>query len=179
MSLHSAVFAVLFGLAEPAELPSLASFIRSRGMACSVFTAQFLLEACCKCGLADYALELMTADTLRSWMNMIRKGATITMEAWDDSFKPNQDWNHPWGAAPANIIPRGLFGIRPLKPGFAEFEADPKFCLENAFCRYPTIHGPIEIELFPDRIELTVPAGTRCLFRGAILTPGRHSVCRS
>ena len=179
MSLHSAVFAVLFGLAEPAELPSLASFIRSRGMACSVFTAQFLLEACCKCGLADYALELMTADTLRSWMNMIRKGATITMEAWDDSFKPNQDWNHPWGAAPANIIPRGLFGIRPLKPGFAEFEADPKSCLENAFCRYPTIHGPIEIELFPDRIELTVPAGTRCLFRGAILTPGRHSVCRS
>ena len=64
----------------------------------------------------------MTSDSLRSWMNMIRKGATMAMEAWDDTFKPNQDWNHPWGAAPANMIPRGLFGIRPLKPGFAEFE---------------------------------------------------------
>jgi hypothetical protein len=43
------------------------------------------------------------------------------MEAWDDSFKPNQDWNHPWGAAPGNIIVRHLAGIRPLEPGFKKF----------------------------------------------------------
>ena len=53
MSLHSAVFAVLFDVADPEEVPALASFIRSRGMACSVFVAQFLLEACFRCGLAD------------------------------------------------------------------------------------------------------------------------------
>lgn len=180
MSLHSAVFAVLFDIAEPGELPELASFIRSRGMACSVFAAQFLLEACYKCGLAGHALELMTADTLRSWMNMIRKGATITMEAWDDSIKPNQDWNHAWGAAPANIIPRGLFGIRPLKPGFAEFAVNPQpDGLETAFCRYPTIHGPVTVEILPDRINLTVPAGTLCRYRETILEPGCHSVARS
>jgi len=25
---------------------------------------------------------------------MLDKGATITMEAWDDTLKPNQDWTH-------------------------------------------------------------------------------------
>ena len=29
---------------------------------------------------------------------MIRVGSTITLEAWDNKFKPNQDWNHAWGA---------------------------------------------------------------------------------
>ena len=121
-SLHSAMFAIRFGVADAAEYPALVSVIRSRGMACSVYGAQFLLEACYRCGLADHALALMVGGGLRSWRNMLDKGATITMEAWDDSLKPNQDWNHAWGAAPANIIPRGLCGIRPLSPGFGMFD---------------------------------------------------------
>jgi hypothetical protein len=43
-------------------------------------------------------------------------GATITLEAWDDRFKPNQDWNHAWSAAPANLIPGRLMGITPAEP---------------------------------------------------------------
>ena len=25
-------------------------------------------------------------------------------------YKNNLDWNHAWGAVPANVIPRGLMG---------------------------------------------------------------------
>ncbi len=49
---------------------------------------------------------------------MIRIGSTITLEAWDNKYKNNLDWNHAWGAVPANVIPRGLWGIKPKTPGF-------------------------------------------------------------
>ncbi len=174
-SLHSAMFAIRFGVADAAEYPALVSVIRSRGMACSVYGAQFLLEACYRCGLADHALALMVGGGLRSWRNMLDKGATITMEAWDDSLKPNQDWNHAWGAAPANIIPRGLCGIRPLSPGFGMFDVNPQIAsLSSVSLRQPTKHGPIELEIQDGRMELAVPEGTRGIFRKQVLTPGKH-----
>lgn len=160
-SLHGNMFAVRFGIAEEKEYPRINEFIRSKGMACSVYGAQFLLEACYKCGLADHALSLMTSDNLRSWQNMLNCGATITMEAWDDSLKPNQDWNHAWGAAPANIIPREMFGIKPLKPGFEIFQFKPQTAsLEYAELRHPTLLGPIEAKIDKKQITLSIPDGS-------------------
>src|SRR5690554_3095570 len=72
--------------------------------------------------------------------NMIRIGYTITTEAWDDVFKPNQDWNHAWGSAPANLIPRKLMGIEPMEPGFSKIKIKPQpATLKNASIKYPTI----------------------------------------
>ena len=174
-SLHSAMFAIRFGIADPAEYPALASLIRAKEMACSVYGAQFLLEACYRCGLADHALHLMTASGLRSWQNMLDKGATITMEAWDDSLKPNQDWNHAWGAAPANIIPRELCGVRPTAPGFQTFELDPQIAsLREVSLVQPTKHGPVKLEIRGSTLELSVPEGTRCIAGKRILEPSRH-----
>ena len=174
-SLHSAMFAIRFGIAEKTEYPVLNSIIRSKKMACSVFGAQFLLEACYRCGLADHAFNLMTDTGLRSWQNMLDKGATITMEAWDDSFKPNQDWNHAWGAAPANIIPRGLCGVNPLSPGFDTFEIAPQITsLNHVFLRHPTRHGSIELEIQGKEMILTVPKGTKGKFGEQILDSGKH-----
>jgi len=42
-------------------------------------------------------------------------------------YKPNSDWNHAWGAAPANIIPRQLWGIQPKVPGFKVVHIRPKW----------------------------------------------------
>ncbi len=60
----------------------------------------------------------MTADNDRSWKHMVDSGTTITWEAWDQRYKPNQDWNHAWGAAPANLLPRFVLGAQPLTPGW-------------------------------------------------------------
>ena len=174
-SLHGNMFALRYNLAEVAEYPKILAFIQSRGMACSVYGAQFLLEACYQGKLADYALDLMTSNGLRSWQNMIKCGSTITMEAWDNSLKPNQDWNHAWGAAPANIIPRELVGIKPLKPNFARFSLEPQIAsLEYVELRHPTGHGPIKVLIQDKEMVFTVPDGTAAVYDGVEYSFGEH-----
>jgi hypothetical protein len=141
-------------------------FIRSRGMACSVYGSQFLLDGIYDAGDANYGLELLTSTGKRSWYNMIRIGSTITTEAWDDVFKPNQDWNHAWGSAPANLIPRKLMGIEPMEPGFSKIRIKPQpATLKNASIKYPTIKGDIFMEFInnPDEsfeLSVEIPANT-------------------
>lgn len=160
LSLHSAVFALWAEVAEPAEIGFLKERIVEKGMACSVYVAQFLLEVCFQYGMEDHAIKLMTSDSERSWVNMMRKGATITMEAWDDRFKPNQDWNHAWGAAPANVVARGIFGIRPTKPGFADYAVNPQLGgLEYARYRYPTPRGTLLVEVDRHGVRSRLCAG--------------------
>ncbi len=36
---------------------------------------------------------------------MVDTGATITWEAWDQKYKPNQDWNHAWGTRSGESSP--------------------------------------------------------------------------
>ena len=124
-SLHANMFAMAFGLVPAANTRKVLDFIQSRGVSCSVYGAQFLLDALGQKDTSDYALQLLTAAGQRSWMNMLREGSTMTMEAWGQAFKPNQDWNHAWGTAPANYIVRYLMGIRPVKPGFKEVAIKP------------------------------------------------------
>jgi hypothetical protein len=77
---------------------------------------------------------------------MLRVGASIATEAWDLEYKPNEDWNHAWGAAPANILPRYLLGVRPLSRGFAQAEIRPQpGTLAHVSGIVPTIRGPVAI----------------------------------
>lgn len=145
-SLHSNLFALTFGLVPQERLASVLSFMKSRGMACSVYGAQHLLDGLYQYGESEYALGLLTARHDRSWWNMLRVGSTITLEAWDWKYKNNLDWNHAWGAAPANIIPRWLMGIQPGEPGFRTVTIRPQpGGLKEAYCRHPTPLGPVEV----------------------------------
>ncbi len=146
-SLHANMILLTFDLVPESRKQSVVEYVKSRGMACSVYGAQYLMEALYKAGEADYALELMTATHDRSWYNMINIGATITLEAWDMKYKSNADWNHAWGAAPANIIPRGLWGIQPKTPGFGVVEIKPQpGKLKNSAITVPTIKGEIKAD---------------------------------
>ena len=60
-------------------------------------------------------------------------------------YKPNADWNHAWGAAPANLIPRYIWGIRPVEPGYRRVMIKPNLgSLTHSEIRIPTPYGPIE-----------------------------------
>ncbi|MGN0854751.1 MAG: MGH1-like glycoside hydrolase domain-containing protein [Kiritimatiellia bacterium] len=108
-SLHANAAAVSCGLVDDKRKNAkIADFLVKKGLACSVYFAQHYLDALFLLGRGKDAVELMVSDGERSWMNMMREGATITMEAWGQKFKPNQDWNHAWGAVPLNIIHRHL-----------------------------------------------------------------------
>ena len=143
-SLHSNMLPLAFGLVPDKYIQSVSDFVKSRGMACSVYGSQYLLEGLYRAGEEDYAFELMTALHDRSWWNMIASGTTITWEAWDLKYKPNQDWNHAWGGAPANIIPRYLWGIRPGTAGFGVVKIQPQLAgLKFSSIKYPTLRGTI------------------------------------
>lgn len=164
-SLHANMFAMAFGLVEPAHHKAVADFIRSRGMACSVYGSQFLMDAVYDAGDDEYGLSLLASRQERSWYNMIRAGSTIAMEAWDNKYKPNQDWNHAWGAVPANIIPRKLMGVEPLTPGWSAFSIRPRLgSLPWAKLRLPTIKGEVSVayEQAPGRfrMQVSVPPNT-------------------
>lgn len=146
-SAHANMMPLAFGIVPEAYKKSVAAYLKTRGMGPSVYGAQFLMEAVYNGGDEDYALELMTATHDRSWYNMIKVGSTITMEAWDMRYKPNSDWNHAWGAAPANIIPRYLWGIQPKTPGYEVVSIKPQMSnLKNSSIKVPTIRGEIKGE---------------------------------
>ncbi|MEI7828228.1 MAG: alpha-L-rhamnosidase C-terminal domain-containing protein [Prolixibacteraceae bacterium] len=146
-SLHSNMMALAFGLVPDQYLSTVVNFVKSRGMACSVYGSQYLLEGLYRSGEGQYALDLLRSTTDRSWWNMIRSGSTIAMEAWDMKYKPNSDWNHAWGAAPANLIPRQLWGIQPKTPGFGVVSIRPQLGdLKYSKIKMPTIRGPIKAE---------------------------------
>lgn len=147
-SLHANMFALCFELVPEAHKQTVTDFVMSRGMACSVYGSQFLLDALYEGHHDEAALQLMTSDGERGWLNMLREGSTITMEAWGNKFKGNQDWNHAWGAAPANIIPLRLMGVRPTEPGYKRCEIRPQTAtLKEADCRVPTPHGGIGVSV--------------------------------
>lgn len=144
-SLHANAFALALGLVAKENVRSVLDHIIPKGMACSVYGSQFLLEGLYDAGEGEQGLSLMTSKADRGWFNMLRQGSTITMEAWDGKFKPNQDWNHAWGTAPANIISRKLMGIEPLTPGWANFRIKPQIGnLTDAYIDVPTIKGTIK-----------------------------------
>ncbi|MDR1880096.1 MAG: family 78 glycoside hydrolase catalytic domain [Tannerellaceae bacterium] len=163
-ALHAAMFPVAFGIAPDKNIKRLCAFMRSRGLACSVYGSQFLLEAVYNAHDAAYGLALLSSTGERSWYNMLRAGSTISMEAWDNKYKPNQDWNHAWGSAPANIIPRKLMGIEPLEPGFRKIRIKPQpDTLSHATIKTPSIRGDIHVsftqrqgEIFT--LETDIPA---------------------
>ncbi|WP_225920169.1 alpha-L-rhamnosidase C-terminal domain-containing protein [Pseudomonas vanderleydeniana] len=156
----------------------------SGGFPCSVFMAQYLLEALFQSGEDEEALSLMLNKTDRGWFNMIRRyDATITHEAWDVKFKDNEDWTHAWGAAPSNIIPRFILGVNPVTPGWAVWTVKPSKVLKfSAESSIPTPYGVIKIIYdYPARkISFAVPAGTVARLKiddaQVDFGPGQHQI---
>jgi hypothetical protein len=167
-SAHANFFPLAFGLVPATNQTAVVNFIHSRiaaddGMPCSVYGAQYLLEALFAAGDTDTALGLMTTNGPRGWLNMINLGSTITTEAWNFADKPNMDWNHAWGAAPANLIARFVLGLRPVNAGFGKILIQPQLGKTLTYARgvVPTIRGPVSISasnapgIF--RLQLNIP----------------------
>lgn len=145
-SLHANLFPLAFGLVPPDKRAHIAQWLVQRGMRASVYAAQYLMEALFENAQAQAALEEMTAPGDRSWRHMVDSGTTITWEAWDQRYKPNQDWNHAWGAAPANLLPRFVLGVQVSKPAWVEAEIMPHTGdLQFASGAVPTPKGTIRI----------------------------------
>jgi len=190
-ALHSTLFPLAFGLVPDGDRARATAFVVSRGMACSVYAAQYLLEALFAEGATDAAFALITAPNDRSWKHMVESGTTITWEAWDQRYKPNQDWNHAWGAAPANLLPNYVLGARTRTPGWSVATIRPHpGPLAEAEGKIPTPRGPILINWkngatfqlsctlpagMTAQVELPASAASRGVYREGKPVPARRS----
>jgi hypothetical protein len=151
-SAHANFFPLAFGLVPASRQKAVVNFLHSRmaangGMPCSVYGAQYFLEALFDAGDTDTALGLMATNGPRGWLNMLALGSTLTTEAWNFTDKTNMDWNHAWGAAPGNLIARYVLGLRPISAGFGQILIQPHLGRTLAWAQgvVPTIRGPVGI----------------------------------
>ena len=165
ISLHSNLYPLAMGVVPDSLTKNVAQYLAKRGMVCNVYAAQFLLDGLFDAGFDSCAIALMAAKTGNSWGHMMYEvGSTITMEVWDPSQKPNLDWNHAWGAAPGNVIPRKLFGIMPLTPGYGKTAIKPRVgSLTSGRYSLPTVKGTITVAFESRRgqsmtITATIPS---------------------
>lgn len=101
-SLHANVFPCFYGL-QP-EGNRIAALIRSKGLACGVYVAYFVLYGLIRMGEKELAYELIVNRTEHSWYNMLAEGATTAYEAWGREQKHNTSLCHAWAAAPIPVL---------------------------------------------------------------------------
>ncbi len=169
VSFHANLFPLAFGLVTAEHRERIVEYLKRQGMVPSVYAAQYYLMALFEAREAETAIALMVADTDRSWRHMVEAGATITWEAWDKRYKDDLDWNHAWGAAPANLIPAYVLGVRPREAGFARILVNPQLGkLEHVEGRVPTIRGPVAVKVNQSKqrviVKLDMPGNTRTDF---------------
>ena len=145
-------FPLAFGLVPATNQTAAINYLHSRiaakgGMPAGVYGAQYMLEGMFLAGDADAALASMTTNTTRSWMNMINIGSTITDEAWSTADNFSEDWNHAWGSAPGNLIPRYVLGVRPITAGYGQILIQPQLGQTLSYVKgtVPTIRGPVAV----------------------------------
>jgi alpha-L-rhamnosidase len=146
-SVHANFFPLAFGLVPEDKVAGVVAWLEDKTMRCSPYAAQYFLDAMFDRGSDKKAIDLMLADGDRSWKHMVNSGTTISWEAWDLKYKPNQDWNHAWGAAPANLLPRHVLGVQATEPGWNAARIRPMTGgLRSARGRVPTPKGLIEVD---------------------------------
>lgn len=144
-AVQSTAFAIAMGVATPDKASAGAAYLGSRGMACSVYCADFMVQAAYDGDDAAVGTGFMTSTAEHSWMSMIEQGAGATMEAWDPADKSNLTYSHPWASSPASNIAQYMFGIKPTTPGYDTFDIRPRATSDVpwAHITVPTPNGEI------------------------------------
>ena len=125
-ALHSNALPLYFGITPWDSQKETVEFIKRKGFSCGVYMAYFVLKALAKVGEHELVYSLITSDSIYSWGNMIKEGATTCFEAWGKDQKWNTSLCHPWASAPIPVMIEDIIGITPLAPGWEEIRFDPK-----------------------------------------------------
>ena len=123
------------------------------------------LEALCQMGEFDFVMSEMKAY----WGGMLREGATSFWEKYVPSEQGTQHLQmygrpygkslcHAWGASPVYLLGKYYLGIRPLKPGYMEWECRPNLGgLQWMSGSVPTPFGPITLTVNSEQIKIKSP----------------------
>ena len=132
------------------------------------------LEALCMAGLQEQVLP----EIRDYWGGMLKEGATSFWEKYVPSETGTQHLAmygrpygkslcHAWGASPIYLIGKYYLGVRPTKPGYAEYEIRPSLGdLEWMQGTVPTPHGLIHVYMDRHRVKVSASEGDGWLFVG-------------
>ncbi len=168
-------------LDEPHRAASLDALLDPSLVKAEYYYQYFVLNALARGGKAKEALVCIRD----LWGQMVRENSLTVWEVRGgrDGFGGAGSLCHGFSCAPLYFMQTVLLGIRPLRPGFAEFSFEPQALgLKRCSGQAPTPQGPIAVQWSRRdaeslNVEITVPAQTTGVLRdGRRLPPGKHSL---
>ena len=171
------MFAILYGLAYEEERREIMKSVMLNPAIDPITTPYmrfYELETLCIDGLHTQVLQEMRDY----WGGMLREGATSFWEKYVPSEQGTQHLAmygrpygkslcHAWGASPIYLIGKYFLGVKPTKPGYAEYEIRPSLGdLEWMQGTVPTPHGLIHVYMDRHRIKVEASEGDGWLYIG-------------
>ncbi len=165
--------AVVAGLADIKDYPDIKKVLSTEFHA-SPYMEKYVLEALFLMGFEDDALTRMK----KRYAEMVQSPCSTLWEGWEiGSLKyGGGTCNHAWSGGPLTLLSMYAAGIRPIKPGYEEFEVMPQLGgLTFIKCTVPSVKGSIELDIKKDEktfsLNIKIPAGTK----GVVTLPAEFS----
>ena len=114
-SQHVNALAIMAGMSEGEEARRVMEHTLSDTtlVQTTIYFRYYLHQALSKAGMGD-----LLVDNLQIWRDQMALGLTT----WAEMPEPSRSDCHAWGALALYALPAVYLGIRPVKPGFAEYE---------------------------------------------------------
>ncbi len=163
-SLHANALPLAFGMVPPERVEGVLTLIREKRLSCGVYIAPFVIEACYEAGAPDLGYALLTSTDERSWTEMLRHGATTSMEAWGPDQKANTSWCHPWSSSPIYLVVERVLGLTPATAGWDDVRFAPRIPeqLSEISLTIAVPQGRITVDYARgDGFRIQTPPGTR------------------
>ena len=135
------------------------------------------LETLCMDGRQEQVLREIKAY----WGGMLREGATSFWEKYNPDEKGREHLAmygrpygkslcHAWGASPLYLLGKYYLGVRPTKPGYAEYEVNPSLGgLEWMEGEVPTPFGKVSVKMSSHQVSVKSDGG-----KGTLLIGGKR-----
>ena len=154
---------VVAGIAGPDKYEVIANLLRNVRHS-SPYIDKYQLEALFIMGKNQQALE-----RIRSRYGKMVEDPDITT-LWESFDGGNWSYNHAWSGGPYIMMYQYLAGIKPVKPGFEQFEVFPELRNYNKLnCNFSTVRGRVsmnyEINNEAVSIHVTVPHSAEGIVR--------------
>ena len=174
------MFAILYGIAGEAQQRAIMQHVMQNPATPAITTPYmrfYELETLCMAGLQPAVLAEMKAY----WGGMLREGATSFWEKYNPDEHGAQHLAmygrpygkslcHAWGASPIYIIGRYFLGVRPTKPGYAEYEVCPVLGgLDWMEGDVPTPFGKVSVKVAGGEVSVHSDGG-----HGQLIVGGRR-----
>jgi len=171
---YANMFALMFNYLDSAKTESVKTNVLMNDHVLKITTPYmrfYELEALCAIGQQDYVMKEMKDY----WGGMLREGATSFWELYDPNEKGTKKYAlygrpfgkslcHAWGASPIYLLGKYFLGVKPLKPGYAEYLVEPNLGgLEWMEGKVPTPDGDIYVAMNKKQISVSGVAGNGTL----------------